>query len=90
MMVMKQTLKILKTFCRQLSKCLENQNKLMPFLSKKPVIQVNPVKLTITLLIMLSVIQKEAINIFSESCEWGHLSEFEDVIIDLSENDWLP
>ena len=75
----------------------ENNEKILPLVPKKqrkskqvnvtpnnkPVIQVNRVKRTIT----LSVIQEEEINLFSESSEWGHLSGFEDMITDSSDND---
>ena len=46
-------------------------------------IQVNRVKRTI----ILSVIQEEEIYLFSESSEWEHLSGFEDMITDSSDND---
>ena len=36
---------------------------------------------------MLSVIQEEVISLFSESSEWEHLSEIEDMISDSSDND---
>ena len=36
---------------------------------------------------MLSVTQEEEISLFSESSEWEHLSEFEDIICDSSNND---
>ena len=37
---------------------------------------------------MLSVIQEEVISLFSESSEWEHLSEIEDMISDSSDNDY--
>ena len=37
---------------------------------------------------MLSVIEEEEISLFSESGEWEHLSEFEDMISDSSDNDY--
>ena len=39
---------------------------------------------------ILSVIQEEEFSLFSESNEWEHLSEFENVISDSSANDLLP
>ena len=36
---------------------------------------------------MLSVIKGEKISLFSERSEWDHLSEFEDMISDSSDND---
>ena len=36
---------------------------------------------------MLSVIQKEEISLFSASSKWEHLSGFEDMISDSSDND---
>ena len=39
---------------------------------------------------ILGVIQEEEINLFSGSCRWEHLSEFEGRIKDSSDNDWLP
>ena len=38
--------------------------------------------------LMLSVIQEEEISLFSESSEWEHLSELEDMISDSSDNDY--
>ena len=35
---------------------------------------------------MLSVIQEEEISLFSECSKWEHLSEFEDMITDSSDN----
>ena len=37
---------------------------------------------------MLSVIKEEEISLFSERSEWEHLSEFEDMISDSSDNEY--
>ena len=37
---------------------------------------------------MLSVIQEEEISLFSESSEWKHLPEFQDMIGDSRDNDY--
>ena len=39
---------------------------------------------------MLSIIQEDKISLFRESSEWEHLSEFDDMISDSSDNDQLP
>ena len=36
---------------------------------------------------MLSIIKEEEISLFSERSEWEHLSEFEDMLSDSSDND---